>query len=68
MANRTVADDWFALNDLGDDGDIVVRKKDANTLTDHAGVAADCDQVPVAGRMDRDVTGETEDTFCTRFQ
>jgi len=64
MANRAVADDGFAFNDLGDDGDFVVGEQHANAFADRGSVAADHDKMSVAARADRDVASETQDAFC----
>jgi hypothetical protein len=65
MANGAVADDGFALYDLGDDGNVVVGKQHANAFADRSGVAADRDKMSVAARADRNVTSETQHAFCT---
>ena len=65
MANRTVVDDGFAFDDLGDDGDFVVGKQDPNAFADRSGITTDRDKMSVAGRADRNVTSETQHTFCT---
>jgi hypothetical protein len=65
MANRAVADDGFAFDDLSDHSDFIVRQQHAHAFADRSGVAADRDKVTVAVRADYDVTSETQDAFCT---
>ena len=50
MANRTITDNGLALDDLGDDGDVIVSEQHANAFADRAGVAADRDEMSVAVR------------------
>ena len=68
MANRTVADDGFASDDLGDDGDFVVGEQHPNAFADRSGVTTDRDKMSVTARADRNVTRETQHAFRTWFE
>jgi hypothetical protein len=63
MANRSVADDGFAFNDLGNNSDLVVREQHANAFTDRRRVAANRDEMSVAARANRNIASETEHAF-----
>jgi hypothetical protein len=65
MANRAVADNGSAFDDLGDDGDSVVGKQYANAFTDCCGGAADRDKMSIAVHADRNITSETHNAFGT---
>ncbi len=56
MANRPIADNGFAFDDLRYDGDFVVSKEDAHTFTNRCSIAADSDKMSVTVRADRNVT------------
>jgi hypothetical protein len=64
MANGSVADDGFAFDDFSDDGDFVVCEHHTDTLADSGGIAADRNEMPIAGGANRDIASETEDAFC----
>jgi hypothetical protein len=52
MANGTITDNGFALEDLGHDGDVIVSEQHANAFADRSGVAADGDKMSIATRAD----------------
>jgi hypothetical protein len=64
MANSSIADDRFTLDDLSNDINFVVSEQYPNTFANRCCVAADRDKLPVATNADRDVAGEAEDAFC----
>lgn len=64
MANRPVADNRFAFDDLRYDGDFVFGEEDAHAFADRRGIATDGNKVSVAARADRNVTSKTQNAFC----
>lgn len=65
MPNGSIADDGFALNDLSDDIDFIVREKHTNTFANGCRIAADRDKLSVATHADGDVAREAQDALCT---
>jgi hypothetical protein len=43
MAHRPVADDGFTFDNLGDEGDFIIREQHADAFANRGGVAADRD-------------------------
>lgn len=68
MTNRSIAYHRLALDDFGDNFDVVFGKENANALADGGGVSTNDDEKPSVVDTNPDVVSEAQQAFRAWFE